>query len=396
MVFSAAMLKLTTNSAGAIREQHGNADLKELVLQLHSRSDWTALDEALRLGFPSIKRVKVICSRDHRNQHREWGSASFWQSIGTLGNLKDLELANFSGDFPVRLIASILEESACQLERLLLHQVYLITDRPDEELPKLTRAIQQQRNLKSFDLCGFFKMERHFLSTKICSAVVIGLSALPALESVFIDSDRGFLEHEPFEQLCQSSSLQKLHFRDVYFANGGNISIARALGSNSNLKELRLYNRQLQAKDISAFFQMLRSHVSLEYFRLWTRYTSETKDAELDLANALAENKTLKRCHFFHVDIGDEHVERNGKAFAAMLETNLTLTHMTYSRCMTSAFWPKIKLFLELNANGRRRLTEHFATMTRGEWVRLLSEATDKLDYLFHFLLLNPLICQND
>jgi hypothetical protein len=103
----------------------------------------------------------------------------------------------------------------------------------------------------------------------------------------------------------------------------------------------------------------------------------------------------MKRCHFFHVDVGDEHVDRNGKAFADMLETNLTFTNITYSRCMTTKWWPKIKLYLDLNAKGRKRLTEEFDTISRSEWVEVLSGASDSLDYLFHFIRMNPLLCQS-
>ena len=387
------MQKLTTNSADAIRTQHGNADLKEMVLQVYENSDMSALSETLLLGFPSIERVKIICSRNVDNRNRI--DRRFWEAIGyALVNLQDLELANFSGDFPISSIALCLSQTDCRLERLLLHQIYFVSDDLEEDTAKLTEALRQHRHLKSFDLVGFFKSQQSEVSTGICSSFIDGISALPELEAVFVDSDRGLLDHGPFERLCQSTSLRKLHLRDVNFKNDGNILVARALEQNASLRELRLYNRQLQNREVTAWFQILRTHSSLEYFRLWTGYTTQTKNAELELARVLGNNTILKRCHFFHVNVGEEHVDRNGKAFAEMLENNTSLTNLTYSRCMTSLWWPKIKLYLELNTKGRRRLAEQFDTITRSEWMNVLVDSSDNVNHLFHFIRMNPLLCQ--
>ena len=135
-----------------------------------------------------------------------------------------------------------------------------------------------------------------------------------------------------------------------------------------------------------------------------TKEGTRTIRALLQIFSALRANHTLLELQLAAApqkDDNEQHAlsamiasSEATPAFRSILQHNYGLQRLDIPYFVSEEWKAEIQLHMKLNTMGRGRLVRN-TSMTRQQWIQVLTRVQDDVSCLFHMLLLNPLLCQS-
>lgn len=175
---------------------------------------------------------------------------------------------------------------------------------------QLCTALETNKNITSLSISGFYLTNQQALALNKLLSQTTAISEL-CLKSVY-NQNLNLISIEDIidEVFCQNTSLRILTIDWLYLSQSGMARITEFLSRNQQLEQLSLKNiyRKRNGDELSFihfidFGKAVKSHSSLQSLKFSDLYGGFGPDMLTVLADALLENKVLKKLKLRNIDI---------------------------------------------------------------------------------------------
>jgi hypothetical protein len=308
-----------------------------------------------------------------------------FQAIGSLP-LQNLYIYSFGPDcdvFPVRLLMELFER-ARKLEVLALYFIEL--SGKNKHFRAFEQALRRHPSIREFRLENC-RISDEQLNTYSFYPFVEALRTLPKIEKVdLFATELGFLGTMNCETIAALAAIKLTSLSLINFPLGNDHinALSNAIAENEILTDLSI---SCDPKYCSALAPMISTNKTLTSVKV--RLEAMDNDGFLQsVAMGLKDNTSITRFELQAVD-QDYMSEDSQRAFADMLEENITVEHMDIGGWTSEDAKMKARFFLKLNQTGKRGLMQNLGA-SKDELVDALADAGDDLSCLNHFLATKP------
>jgi hypothetical protein len=212
-------------------------------------------------------------------------------------------------------------------------------------------------------------------------------------------------------KLCQLPQIRVLNLGKFNLCNDQFLAVATALREKQGLLELDL--EFTDSLDVTSSWpliiltDMLQDSCSLQRIQLGCFEVSPALSNHLlvGMANSIARNKysAIRR---IEVDIHGAFHPVVAKAFLDMLKFNYTLEELIVTFSLSEdrfayngqgTVWEAVRFYVALNRRGRKKLIEQSPQMSKAQWINVLSQFSQEVEFLHYYLTMNPWLfhCQS-
>ena len=377
-----------------------------LVLELSTASNFADLAEAIPTLASSVERIKLVCRVSltiWQDESLCEDHAAFFRALGSLPSLKTLTIDGFGIDendelcypLPMAHLTTIFSQSNCKLAFVSINRLSLI-EQASFCITEFTQSLQTLVHLEKLTM-AFIELNNYddnvARGNRFYNALLQAISRAPKLRRVFLWA-HGTGAQQPLldadivgSMLCRSSTLKNLVLKDFHINDACLVALSAALESNQTTLQwlkLDLYEH-ISSRGGLALAKALAHNQTLKMLHLAISSQVNQKVLLPAMAQSLRCNNTVK-------DVRLEGLVDESEFFVKMLqESNCTLETLRVQA--NEVTQPQIDLYLKLNKANRRRVVQEFESLPTQEWMDLISEASDDLDCVYHFLHMKPCLC---
>jgi len=344
-------------------------------------------------------------------------------AIGGLESVVHVSFENLGSDdhevpFPLDFLTAGMIQASGRLESLVFDRCSMAGT--EEDTTEFTEFIENLVCLRCLEIvnnfCIFVEDEPINLDDLLSA-----ISKLPLIESVelltYSWEEPGyptqFASSHPIRQLISSQNLKELTVGNFHLKNEGLKDILQALHSNTNLRKLVIHFASTEEtsslKALKLLTKAMLANTTLEVLKLEFDECCPNIDSFLmNMAEALAKN-TVSALHKFKVTAPVYYGAKVEQAFLKTLrDSNFTLKKLDFDTALPDddedegfivvgllgSRRSEMDLYLRLNGRGRKYIMNNIAYVTREKWVDTYATLSNDLDGLFHYLRMNPIMCQ--
>lgn len=362
------------------------------------------------LSEPITSSARIDHDSPYQNKSNREALLNFWETLGKIPTLRRISItgpASRMCAFDVSNLALLLNY-AHQCTMLCIGRVNVKGN--ENDFHELAAAIQQHPKLQEVCLSGNILFGGEDSVAGGQETLAKALSMTPTLRTVQLSgigiAREPRLTKQSLKLLFLSPYLKKLHLYDFSLTDEDIIVMEQTTLLNKtvcHLKELRLSCCELGASGMYALSRLLSNTKSLEILHLWVSHFREMQGS-IDVSYGALAN-ALGRSPIRDVRIITAPKEQNmifspesQQMFCRMLHDNYCLEYLRVP-CLPR-YQREINFYLKLNNLGRRRLLsiqqDHNLSLytEKKEWMNALIASRHDIRCLYHFLSMNPSICQ--